>query len=130
MPELIVSFRGAVSCVRGAAPLGLTLAGETPEHPGERTTLAFSAAPPGEFPATLEGARVERVGPDRYRITSAPREWLIEASAVHLHRDVAARFYRAIAPRRVPLRKRIFWKAVLALAATRSGLALLRMLRR
>ena len=130
MPDPIVSFRGAVSCLRGAAPLGLTLVGETPEHPGERTALAFSAAAPGEFPATLEDAVVERVGTGEYRIVSAPREWLIAATAVHLHRDVGARFYRAIPPRRVPLTKRLFWRVVLALAASRTALALLRTLRR
>ena len=130
MPDPIVSFRGPVSCLRGALPLGLTLVGETPEHPGERTTLAFSAAAPAEFPATVEDALVERVGPNRYRIASAPRDWLIEATAVHLHRDVAAEFYRAIPPRRVPFGKRLFWRVVLALAASRPGLALLRTLRR
>jgi hypothetical protein len=47
-----------------------------------------------------------------------------------VHRDIAVPFYRAIPPRRVPLVKRIFWRVVLALAATRTGLALLRRLRR
>lgn len=130
MPDPIVSFRGPVSCLRGAAPLGLTLVGETPGHPGERTALAFSAAAPAAFPATLEDAVVDRVGTGQYRVTSAPREWLIAATAVHLHRDVGARFYRAIPPRRVPLTKRLFLRVVLALAASRTGLALLRTLRR
>jgi hypothetical protein len=131
MPDPFVIFHGPVSCLRGAAPLGLTLVGETPGHPGERTALAFSAAAPADLPAALEGgAEVERLGANRYRIRSAPREWLIEAAAVHLHRDVAAPFYRAIPPRRVPFGKRLFWKVVLALAASRAGLALLRALRR
>src|SRR5205807_1789291 len=98
--------------------------------PGERTELAFSAAAPADFPEALEGAVIERVGTHQYRIASAPREWLIEATAVHVHRDIAVPFYRAIPPRRVPLAKRIFWRVVLALAATRTGLALLRRLRR
>jgi hypothetical protein len=130
MAEPVASFRGAVRCLRGAAPLGLTLIGETPEHEGERTALAFSAAAPADFPAALEGAVIERVGPQQYRITSGPREWLIAATAVHQHRDVGERFYRAIPPRRVPFGKRLFWRVVLALAATRTGLALLRTLRR
>src|SRR5437762_2852855 len=46
MPDTLASLRGPVSCRRGAAPLGLTLVGETSEHPGERTELAFSAAAP------------------------------------------------------------------------------------
>ena len=130
MPEPVAHFRGPVSCLRGSAPLGLTLIGETPGHPGERTALAFSAPAPADFPAALEGAVIERVGAQQYRITSAPREWLIAAPAVHLHRDIGARFYRAIPPRRVPLRKRLFWRVVLALAASRAGLVLLRTLRR
>ncbi|TLZ32874.1 MAG: hypothetical protein E6K32_18675 [Gammaproteobacteria bacterium] len=130
MPDTLASLRGPVSCRRGAAPLGLTLIGETSEHPGERTELAFSAAAPADFPEALEGAVIERVGTHQYRIASAPREWLIEATAVHVHRDIAVPFYRAIPPRRVPLAKRIFWRVVLALAATRTGLALLRRLRR
>src|SRR5213082_2804187 len=120
MPDTLASFRGPVSCRRGAAPLGLTLSGETSEHPGERTELAFSAAAPADFPEALEGAVIERVGTHQYRIASAP----------HVHRDIAVPFYRAIPPRRVPLAKRIFWRVVLALAATRTGLALLRRLRR
>src|SRR5437773_2680515 len=107
-----------------------TLIGENCEHPGERTELAFSAAAPADFPEALEGAVIERVGTHQYRIASAPREWLIEATAVHVHRDIAVPFYRAIPPRRVPLAKRIFWRVVLALAASRTGLALLRRLRR
>src|SRR6184192_1020440 len=122
MPDTLASFRGPVSCRRGAAPLGLTLSGETSEHPGERTELAFSAAAPADFPEALEGAVIERVGTHQYRIASAPREWLIEATAAHVHRDIP--------PRRVPLAKRIFWRVVLALAASRTGLALLRRLRR
>src|SRR5205823_11957075 len=62
MPDTLASFRGPVSCRRGAAPLGLTLSGETSEHPGERTELAFSAAAPADFPEALEGAVIERVG--------------------------------------------------------------------
>src|SRR5438046_10491251 len=121
MPDTLASFRGPVSCRRGAAPLGLTLIGETSEHPGERTELAFSAAAPADFPEALEGAVIERVGTHQYRIASAPREWLIEATAVHVHRDIAVPFYRAIPPRRVPLPKRILWGGVLALAPSRPG---------
>ena len=131
MPDTIVSFRGPVSCLRGTAPLGLTLVGETPAHPGERTALAFSvAAPPEGLPESLDGALIERVAAQQYRIRAASREWLLTAPAIHLHRDVAAQFYRAIPPRRVPLMKRIFWNVVLALAASRAGLALLRTLSR
>src|SRR6202021_284652 len=78
----------------------------------------------------LDNAGVERLGADQYRIASPPREWLIAATAVHLHREIAAQFYRAIPPRPVPRLKRWLWRVVLALAASRAGLAALRALRR
>jgi len=130
MPEPLVRFRGAVRCRRGPGPLGLTLIGATPERPGETTALAFSAAAPAGFPDSLEDAVVERLGANQYRIYSPPREWVIAAAAVHLHREIAVQFYRAIPPRPVPLPKRWFWRVVLGLAASRAGLAALRALRR
>jgi hypothetical protein len=130
MPELLASFRGPVSCRTAAGVPGLTLSGDTAEAPGEPTALAFSAAAPAQFPDRLENARVERLGPGRYRISSPPREWLIDAPAVHVHREIAAQFYRAIPPRPAPRWKRFLWRVVLALAASRTGLALLRALRR
>ena len=130
MPEPVVTFRGAVSCRCAPGPLGLTLTGGTPERPGEPTALAFSAAAPAGFPDTLDNAVVERLGADQYRIASPPREWVIAATAVHLHREIAAQFYRAIPPRPVPRLKRWLWRVVLALAASRAGLAALRALRR
>jgi len=119
MPEPVVSFRGAVRCRRASGPLGLTLIGGTPERPGETTALAFSAAAPAGFPDALEDAVVEHLGANQYRIASPPREWVIAAAAVHLHREIAAQFYRAIPPRTVPAPKR--WL---------SGVAALRALRR
>ena len=130
MPEPLVTFRGTVSCRRAPGPLGLTLIGGTPELPGQVTSLAFSAAAPGGFPDALDDAVVERLGADQYRIASPPREWVIAATAVHLHREIAAQFYRAIPPRPVPPAKRWLWRIVLALAASRAGLAALRALRR
>jgi len=41
---------------------------------------------------------VEHLGANQYRIASPPREWVIAAAAVHLHREIAAQFYRAIPP--------------------------------
>jgi len=130
VPELLATFRGPVRCRCAADVPGLTLSGDTAEAPGEATALAFSAAAPAQFPETLQDARVERLGPGRYRISSAPREWLIAAAAVHVHRDVGAQFYHAIPPRPAPWHKRVFWRVVLTLAASRAGLALLRVLRR
>jgi hypothetical protein len=131
MPESLASFRGRVECARGAAPLGLTLTGFTAEHPGERTMLAFSTSVPApDFPDSLQDPVIEQLGARRYRIGSGSRSWMIEASAVHLHRDVGAVFYRALPPRPVPLLRRVFWALVLTLAASRAGLRLLKTLRR
>ena len=70
------------------------------------------------------------LGAGRYRIVSGERAWLLSARAVHVSREVAIPFYRALPPRAVPLSKRLFWRTVLALAGSRAGLALLRALRR
>jgi hypothetical protein len=130
VPEVLASFRGRVSCQRAPGPLGLALAGVTAEHPQQRTTLEFAAPAPLEFPATLEDARVDELAAGRYRIARDGGDWLINARAVHLHREVASEFYRALPPRPVPPGKRLFWRLVLALAASRAGLSILRSLRR
>ena len=130
MPERLVEFRGAVSCQRAPGVLGLTLSGAAAEPPGTSVALAFSAPAPAGLPATLTHAWVEALGGNEYRISSPPHSWLISAGAVHLHREIAADFYRAIPPRPVPLRRRMFWRLVVALAASRAGLAALRALRR
>ncbi len=130
MAELLATFTGPVSCARAAQVPGLTLQGDTAEAPGEYTTLGFSAAAPADLPAALPDAVVEHLGGLHYRIRTAGREWLIEAPAVHLHREIAAAFYRAIPPRPVPWVRRLFLSAVLVLAASRAGMAALRALRR
>ena len=130
MPETLATFRGSVSCTRAALAPQLTLSGSTAESPGEETALGFSATAPPDCPATLQDVRVEHLGGTQYRISSGARAWLIESRAVHLHREVAGRFYRAIPPRPAPWRKRVFWRLVLMLAASRAGLAALRALRR
>jgi len=130
MPETLATFCGSVSCTRAAVAPGLTLVGGTAESPDELTALAFNAAPPPDCPDSLQDAHVEHLGGTQYRIASGARAWLIESTAVHLHREVAERFYRAIPPRRAPWRKRVFWRLVLMAAASRAGLAALRVLRR
>jgi hypothetical protein len=131
MPELLVRFRGPVSCRSAAQPPALTLSGNTTEPPGEGALLVLSAAAPADCPATaLDDAVVERLGDGQYRIRSAAHSWLVRAAAVHLHFEVAAQFYRALPPRRVPEWKRAFWRIVLVMARSRAGLATLRALRR
>ena len=129
MPETLLAFSGTVNCERGAGPLGLTLRGAAGAA-GEAHTLAFSGRAPADLPQTLVAPRVEVLGEGSYRILSGERVWPLAACAVHLSREVAVPFYRALPPRVVPLRKRLFWRTVLALAGSRAGLALLRVLRR
>jgi hypothetical protein len=130
MPERLASFCGVVHCRRVPGVPGLTLSGRTAEAPEEPTALAFSATAPDDLPATLEDAVVDQLGETRYLVATGQRQWLISSPAVHLHREIAAQFYRAIPPRPAPWAKRVFWRIVLALAASRAGLALLRGLRR
>jgi len=130
MPETLAAFRGPVSCTRAAGVPGLTLSGNSAQTPAEKTVLAFSSAALPDLPAALHDVVVEHLGGGRYRISSSAGEWTISASVVHLHREIAAQFYRAIPPRPAPARKRLFWRVVLALAASRTGLAALRLLRR
>jgi len=126
----VVQFRGAVTCVRDRhGPLGLTLGGRTAGHPLEDMQLAFEGAAPADLPERLEDARVESGAPGEYRITAGGREWRFSAHSMHVHRDLGEAFYRAIPGRPAPLRRRLAFGAMLALARTRLGLALLRALR-
>jgi hypothetical protein len=126
----IVRFRGGVSCRRDDPPLGLTLIGRTIDRSDEIATLAFVSAAPEGLPEALEDATVEQIAACQYRIWSGRREWIFAARSVHLHREVSAAFYRAIAPRPVPWNKRLFWRIVLAMAASRFGKSVLLTLRR
>jgi hypothetical protein len=126
----IVRFRGGVSCRRGDAPLGLTLIGRTIDRSDEIATLSFVGSAPQGLPEALEDATVEEMATGQYRIWSGRREWIFPARSVHLHREVSATFYRAIAPRLVPWSKRLFWHIVLALVSSRLGKSLLLTLRR
>jgi hypothetical protein len=129
-PRRIVRFRGGVSCRRGAGPLGLTLVGRTIDRPDEVATLAFSATAPADLPEALEDATVERLDVSRYRLWSGQREWVFPAASVHLHREVAATFYRAIAPRPVSWKKRLLWRLLMTVIAHPTGKRLLLFLRR
>jgi hypothetical protein len=130
MPEPLVAFRGAVSCQRAPGALRLTLSGEAAPGPGARVTLTFSAAAAADLPAVLHDPLVEELAANEYRVSSAKGAWVITAPAVHLHREIAAEFYRAIPPRPMPPLRRLLWRIVLALAGSRAGLAVLRALRR
>jgi hypothetical protein len=123
------AFAGAVSCQRGAPPFTLTLTG-APVAAAGTLTLTFSGQVPADLPATLSDVSVEAPEAARYRIVGGGREWQVIGGSLSATREAAAQFYAALPPRPVPRAKRLFWRLVLALAATRAGLTLLRALRR
>jgi hypothetical protein len=129
-PLRVVTFRGGVSCRRDTrGPLGLTLIGRTADHPDERASVAFSGNAPENLPEVLEEPTVYRIDARHFRISSAPRNWIVEATAVHVHREIATSFYRAIPPRIPPWSKRLFFRVVLAMMSSSWGKRLLLALR-
>jgi hypothetical protein len=129
-PLRVVTFRGGVSCRRDTnGPLGLTLIGWTADHPDERASVSFSGVAPENLPEVLEDPTVYRIDERHFRISSAPRDWVVEATAVHIHREIATSFYRAIPPRIPPWSKRLFFRVVLAMMSTSWGKRLLLALR-
>jgi hypothetical protein len=119
-------FRGWISCRRdGEGPLGLILVGRTSQHRREEAVqIAFSCPAPVDLPEALEDARVEFLSDRLHRLTSGDKSWTLEGPA-HVHREVAGAFYKAIPPRPVPWRKRLFWRVMLGLASNRLGRRLL-----
>lgn len=126
-PQRIASFQGHVSCQAQERPLALTLIGRTADRPDEVLSVAFAfvAAAPPDLPETLADVSVERVDANRFRLRSGRQEWTFSAVACHLHREVAATFYRAISPRPAPWHKRLCWRLVLTMAAHPLGKRLL-----
>ena len=122
----VIRFRGWICCRRdGEGPLGLILVGHTSQHRrDEAVQLAFSGPVPVDMPEALEDARVEFLGNNRHRLTSGDKSWTLNGP-VHVHREVAGAFYKALPPRPVPWRKRLFWRVMLGLAANPLGRRLL-----
>ncbi|MDE2450048.1 MAG: hypothetical protein KGO22_13825 [Gammaproteobacteria bacterium] len=121
-------FRGAVTCRRSRN--ALTLTGAAADSADDILILTFITPAAPDLPDSLAGATVRALDERRYRISSGPQDWVVEATSVHVHRDIGATFHRAIPPRLVPLQKRLFWRMVLALAGTRTGKSVLLFLRR
>jgi hypothetical protein len=121
-----IHFRGWISCRRdGEGPLGLILVGRATQHRREEAVqVAFSCPAPADLPEALEDARLEFLGGHRYRLTSGARSWALQG-AVHVHREVASAFYKALPPRPVPWSKRLFWRVMLGLASSPFGRRLL-----
>jgi hypothetical protein len=120
--ETLVQFRGPVACRRdGCGPLGLVMSGHTGQRPQELVHFSFTGAAPEDLPGTLDDATVARLSRESYRISSGARAWMVTARAVHVHREVAREFYQAVPGRPVRLMQRVFWRIVLAVAATPAG---------
>jgi hypothetical protein len=119
-----------VRCEPTAAPLALTLRGAAAPPDTGTLMLVFAGAAPADLPGVLGDTSVESLGGQGYRITSDGRSWPITAAAMTVMREVAEEFYRALPPRPVPAGKRLLWRLILKLAASRRGLVLLRALRR
>lgn len=127
-PSPLAVFRGPVACRRTAE--ALILSGAAADAAGARLILTFIRPSLPELPCTLAAASVSAVDEHHYRIGSESGDWLVEATSLHVHRDIGDEFYRAVPPRGVPLAKRFFWRVVLALAGTRAGKRLLLSVRR
>lgn len=124
----LAAFRGPVTCSRNSDML--TLAGSAADSADDRLILTFITPSQSDLPVSVPDATVLVVGEQLYRVISASGVWIVGAASAHLHRDVGGAFYRAIPPRPVPLRKRLFWRLVLALAGSRTGRRALSSLRR
>lgn len=121
-------FRGPVICRRSREALLLTGAAADPGGGVLIVTLTTNRVP--GVPNSMAAASIRALGGQRYRIASGSQDWVVTATAVHVHRDIGEAFYRAIPPRAVPPAKRLFWRVVLALAGTRAGKRLLLSIRR
>ncbi len=112
-------FTGRVECRRTNGTACLTLVGR--DARGDRVHLLLQGMPPGDLPARLDAASVTPLEADRYEIASGGRAWVVTGRSAHLHYDLSEVFYRAVPPRRVPLRKRLFWRVVFSAAGSRAG---------
>jgi hypothetical protein len=127
-PLSLAAFRGPVTCRRTFN--ALILSGAAADSTADVLILTFIGPTGAAFPDSLTDAAILALGERHYRITSDSRDWTLEATSVHVHRDIGTAFYRGIPPRRARLTKRLFWRVVLALAGTRAGKRLLLSLRR
>lgn len=127
-PQSLAAFRGPVACRRSRN--ALTLIGAAADSADDVLILTFIASAIPGVPDSLTAATVRTLDERRYRISCGSHDWIVEATTVHVHRDVGGAFYRAIPPRVAPLRKRFLWRVVLALAGTRAGKRLLLSVRR
>jgi len=130
--EPVAAFRGSVLCRR--TPCALILAGPAADSERERLILTFTTSSRlpdlPQLPHSLVDPAVLALEDGRYRISSGAGDWVVDTASVHLHRDIGTAFHRAIPPRPAPLKKRLFWRTVLALAHDSLGKRLLLFIRR
>jgi hypothetical protein len=126
-PQPLAAFRGPVTCRRTFN--ALTLSGAAADSRDDRLILTFIRPALADVPPSLTAPEVIALDEHHYRIICSSRRCDIEATSAHVHRDVGHAFYRALPPRPAPLKKRLFWRVVLALAGTRAGKRLLLSLR-
>jgi len=118
-----IRFEGPVECrVDRGGPLGVTLTGR---RGAEILHVTFVGTAPADLPPRLDGAILERVGGDEYRIASGGERRTIQAQRVFVHRDVRQVFCGAVPTRPAPVVKRLFWRAVLAFAGSSLGRSVL-----
>jgi len=125
---LLAAFRGTVTCARTAG--SLILSGSAADSADDRLIITLVAPSIPDIPGPLTAVILTAVGEHRYRISSGSGDLIVEATSLHIHRDIGKAFYRAVPPRPVPLAKRLFWSLVLWLAGSRTGKQVLASLRR
>jgi hypothetical protein len=121
-------LRGPVRCRRSRN--ALTLTGAAADSDGDILIVTLTTSVVPDVPDSMGAASIRAVDAQHYRIATGSQDWIVAATTVHVHRDIGDVFYRAIPPRAVPLRKRLFWRVVLALAGTGVGKRLLLAARR
>ena len=122
-PLLQVQFSGPVQCdVRTAGRLRLRGGSAT-----GGTDIAIAdielAGELHELPLTLRDARLHRESDSSsaWCLQAGERRWDLSGSRVHLHHDISARASRVIAPRAVPMTKRLFWSTLLTVLRFEAG---------
>jgi hypothetical protein len=142
----LVAFAGPVHCELPAGAVNLVLRGHARITQGPRgglTELLFSEAGALTLPGELRDARVIEIdaapaatpavasglAPRRYRIESPEVQLELRARSAQLHRDVAAAFFGAVPPPRVPLRLRIGWSLLLSILRIPGAGVLIRKIR-
>lgn len=124
-------------------PLDLMLTGHEAGTPARVTELAFCGAlPPVDrrgLPSRLDYAEIDSADPPRetthYRLRfgegeAGEREIVIVARNAFVHRDVSIALCAAIPPRKAPWLRRVAWRALPAIVASRTGRRILLALRR